>query len=127
MREFTGFDRVMVYRFLDDGAKHIFAEARRADLESYLGLHYPAADISQQAQHLFVLNPIRVLPDVVAGQAALLRLPDAPEEPLDMSYTIIRAVSPITIGGLASSEWCYLAVWQDKFTRRINWVGWRQR
>lgn len=85
----------MVYRFLDDGAGHIIAEARRDDLESFLNLHYPASDIPQQARRLFVLNQIRILPDVNAGRVPLAALDNPVKEVLDMSYTGIRAVSPI--------------------------------
>src|SRR5690606_1566172 len=53
VREFIGFDRVMVYRFAEDDSGHVIAESRREDLESYLGLHYPASDIPAQARDLF--------------------------------------------------------------------------
>jgi light-regulated signal transduction histidine kinase (bacteriophytochrome) len=45
VRVATGFDRVMVYRFLPDGTGMVDAEARDAGMEPFLGLHYPASDI----------------------------------------------------------------------------------
>jgi len=48
----TGFDRVMVYRFDPDGAGAVSAEAAESNLESFLGLHYPASDIPKQARIL---------------------------------------------------------------------------
>ena len=39
VRALSGFDRVMVYRFAPDDSGIIEAEAKRADLEPFLGLH----------------------------------------------------------------------------------------
>ena len=41
----TGYDRVMVYRFDDQGHGEVFSEEREPDLEAYLGNRYPASDI----------------------------------------------------------------------------------
>ena len=53
VRDFTGFDRVMIYRFGEDDTGAVVAEAKRDDLEPFLGLNYPASDIPQQARALF--------------------------------------------------------------------------
>ena len=45
VRALTGFDRVMVYRFDEDGSGEVVAESARNGLSSFLGLRYPAADI----------------------------------------------------------------------------------
>ena len=96
LRDFTGFDRVMVYRFSEDGSGHVLAEALRSDLESYLGLHYPAADIPKQARELFKKSQLRLIPDVGFKPVALKPvLRPATGEPLDMSYCVTRATSPI--------------------------------
>ena len=50
IRMFTGYDRVMAYKFAEDGSGHVVAEAKRAELEPYLGLHYPASDIPAPAR-----------------------------------------------------------------------------
>ena len=50
MRRTTGFERVMFYRFHEDGSGSVDAEARDAAHEPYLGLHYPASDIPAQAR-----------------------------------------------------------------------------
>ena len=44
IRLFTGYDRVMAYKFADDGSGHVVAEAKLDELEPYLGLHYPATE-----------------------------------------------------------------------------------
>ena len=55
VRRVSGFDRVMVYRFLPDGSGVVDAEARGEDVESFLGLHYPASDIPRQARELYLI------------------------------------------------------------------------
>jgi two-component system, chemotaxis family, sensor kinase Cph1 len=50
VRALTGFDRVMVYRFDPEWNGELVAEDRRADLEPFLGLRYPASDIPAQAR-----------------------------------------------------------------------------
>ena len=52
VRDFTGYDRVMVYQFDPDGHGKIIAEARDPRLDSLLGHHYPATDIPQRARAL---------------------------------------------------------------------------
>ena len=63
-RDLTGYDRVMVYRFDDDGHGEVFSEQRRPDLEAFLGNRYPASDIPQIARRLYERNRVRVLVDV---------------------------------------------------------------
>ena len=45
VRRTTGYDRVMVYRFLPDDSGCVVAESTVFGLEPFLGLHYPASDI----------------------------------------------------------------------------------
>ncbi|RLM52609.1 hypothetical protein DVK02_16460, partial [Halobellus sp. Atlit-31R] len=52
IREFTGFDRVMAYRFRPDDSGDVVAESRREDIVPYLGQRYPASDIPAQARRL---------------------------------------------------------------------------
>lgn len=63
VRAITGFDRVVVYRFLSDGAGVVDAEARRDDITSFMGLRFPAGDIPPQARELYLRNWIRAIPD----------------------------------------------------------------
>ena len=41
VRALTGFDRVMVYRYDPDYNGEVVAEARRPELNCFVGLHYP--------------------------------------------------------------------------------------
>ena len=92
----TGFDRVMVYRFDAQGAGQVVAEAVQEGLEPFLGLRYPDTDIPKQAKHLYTLNYIRLIPDVAYEPVGLTpTLNPLTEQPLDMSMTVLRSVSPL--------------------------------
>ena len=91
-RRLTGFDRVMIYRFLEDGAGRVIAEAKIAELPTFLHHHFPASDVPVQARALYIRNPIRAIVDVQYTPAPLL--PPA-ETPLDMSACELRSVSPV--------------------------------
>ncbi|MFN3226448.1 MAG: HWE histidine kinase domain-containing protein [Hyphomicrobiales bacterium] len=95
VRFVTEFDRVMVYRFLPDDSGEVIADACGADVESFLGLRYPASDIPKQARALYLRNPLRIIADVNGATSPIV--PDiSPEgEPLDLSMSTLRAVSPI--------------------------------
>ena len=95
VREFTGFDRVMAYVFREDDSGDVVAEARRDDLVPYLGQRYPASDIPAQARRLYVLNTLRMIADVGYAPVPLLGAPGA--APLDMSFGVLRSVSPVHV------------------------------
>lgn len=95
-RRLTQFDRVMVYKFLDDGAGKVVAEDVAPELESFLNHHFPASDIPAQARALYLRNLVRVIPDV-GYVPAPLRPARGEEKPLDMSDSILRSVSPVHI------------------------------
>jgi light-regulated signal transduction histidine kinase (bacteriophytochrome) len=101
IRAFTGYDRVMAYRFAEDGSGQVIAEARREDLEPYLGLHYPATDIPAPARRLFALSWVRHLPDVGYTPVPLLAA-NSPlvTGPVDMSFASLRSVSVMYTGYL---------------------------
>ncbi len=95
MRALTGFDRVMVYRFAPDGSGEVIAEAVRSGLDRYLGLHYPASDIPKQARALYERNWLRIIADVDAPAIPVVPPRDPTGEPLDLSLSTLRTVSPI--------------------------------
>lgn len=97
VRAFTGFDRVMVYRFAPDGSGEVAAEACRPGIGQFKGLHYPASDIPAQARALYKRNLLRVITDVNAEPVAIVPERDAQGQPLDLSLSILRSVSRIHI------------------------------
>lgn len=96
MRRFTAFERVIVYRFNGDGTGTVISESKVDDMPSYLGLTYPASDIPAQARELYLRNWIRLNPDVALEPVGLTpTLKQAGRKPLDLSLSIVRAMSPI--------------------------------
>lgn len=98
VRSFTGFDRVMVYKFEEDAHGWVVAEDKADDLEPYLGLHYPATDIPEQARRLYASNWLRLISDV--GYAPSPLVPAAnplTNRPLDLSKSVLRSVSPVHV------------------------------
>ena len=98
MRRTTGFERVMFYRFHEDGTGSVDAEARDAVHEPYLGLRYPASDIPVQARRLYLQNWLRLIFDADQKPARIVPAlrPDT-GAPLDLSFSVLRSVSPIHI------------------------------
>ena len=92
----TGYDRVMVYRFDDEGHGEVFSERRKPELEAYLGNRYPATDIPQMARRLYERTRVRVLVDVNYQPVPLQpRLSPITGRDLDMSLCFLRSMSPI--------------------------------
>ncbi len=94
IRAVTGFDRVMIYRFLEDGSGEVVAESLRAGLTPFLHLRYPASDIPAQARQLYLQQWLRLIPNVFYDPSPLLAAPGA-ETPLDLGLATLRSVSPI--------------------------------
>ncbi|GMI77724.1 phytochrome E [Hibiscus trionum] len=73
VQKLTGYDRVMVYKFHDDGHGEVVSEIRRSNLEPYLGLHYPSTDIPQAARFLFKQNRVRMICDCHAKPVRVIQ------------------------------------------------------
>ncbi|MGN6438853.1 MAG: ATP-binding protein [Agriterribacter sp.] len=97
VKDITGYDRVMVYKFHEDQHGEVIAEARNEAVEPFLHLHYPASDIPVQARALYKLNLVRLIADVNSEPSPLLGLNDETLQPLDLTHSGLRAVSPIHI------------------------------
>ena len=96
VRDVAAYDRVLVYQFMQDGSGWVIAESRQPHLEPFLDLHYPAADIPQQARALYLKNWLRLITEVNYDPAPLTpALNPRTGLPLDMSHAILRDVSPI--------------------------------
>ena len=96
VRDITGYDRVMVYRFDPEGHGKVIAESRDPRLEPLLGHHYPSTDIPQRARELYLRNRVRLLVDVDYRAAALVpRLIPGLGTELDMSMCALRSMSPL--------------------------------
>ncbi|MFC4555256.1 SpoIIE family protein phosphatase [Georgenia faecalis] len=97
VRALTGFDRVMIYRFDADYNGEVVGEDRRADLNSFFGLHYPATDIPPQARALYERNWIRLISDVEYVPSPIVVADPQRSAPLDLTFATLRSVSPMHI------------------------------
>lgn len=95
MRVLSGFDRVMVYQFAQDGSGEVIAERHGQDMEPFLGLRYPASDIPKQAREMYKRSLLRLIADVNGETSAVVPYKNPMGEPLDLSMSVTRAVSPI--------------------------------
>ncbi|MBW4500175.1 MAG: GAF domain-containing protein [Scytonema hyalinum WJT4-NPBG1] len=98
VRKVTGFDRVMLYKFDDDGHGSVIAEEKLESQEPYLGLHYPESDIPKPARKLFTSNWIRLIPDTHSSPVEIIpnNHPET-QRPLDLTNSILRSVFPCHI------------------------------
>lgn len=95
VKKLINYDRIMIYKFLDDGHGEVVAEEKEENLEPFFGLHYPASDIPKQARELYKLNLTRLIADVNTSDSAILTYNE--DKPLDLTNGGLRAVSPIHI------------------------------
>ena len=93
----TDYDRVMIYRFDKDYNGEVFAESKRHDLESFLGLHYPHTDIPVQARQLYTKNLLRLIPDISYEPVPIYTAGDHDHKNLDLSLSVLRSVSPVHV------------------------------
>ena len=96
LQRLTGFGRSLVYRFDDEGHGEVLGEAVEPGYDSYLGLHFPAADIPKQARALYLANRFRLIPDAGYQPVPLLAAADGPAaQDIDLSQAFLRSVSPV--------------------------------
>ncbi|OAV86588.1 hypothetical protein PTTG_29821 [Puccinia triticina 1-1 BBBD Race 1] len=105
VRELTGFDRVMIYKFDESWNGQVIAELvdwkRTRNL--YRGLRFPASDIPAQARELYNINKVRMLYDRDQPTARLMcKSQEELSKPLNMTHCHLRAMSPIHIKYLAN-------------------------
>jgi light-regulated signal transduction histidine kinase (bacteriophytochrome) len=93
VRQMTGYDRVMIYRFHPDESGEVIAEDREPELEPFKGLRYPAADIPQQARELFRRNRFRIIADMGSDAVPIVPALGPEDEPLDLSMSMLRSHS----------------------------------
>jgi PAS domain S-box-containing protein len=96
LKAISGYDRVMAYRFWEDGHGEVIAEAREASLKAYLGQHYPASDIPPQARRLYLRQRVGAIANSSYTPVPLCAdrtLDDG--APLDLTHSALRSASPI--------------------------------
>lgn len=101
IRDITGFDRVMIYRFAEDKHGEVIAESTNRP-DSFLGLHYPASDIPNPARRHFTLNVMRSIPDINGEHIPIVSragagVDETAEQPLDLTFSKLRAVAKVHV------------------------------
>lgn len=92
----TGYDRVLIYRFEEEGHGQVIAEASAPSMERFNGLFFPASDIPEQARELYRTNWLRIIPNAAYEPVPLVpKLRPDTGQPLDLSFSTLRSVSPI--------------------------------
>jgi len=89
----TGFDRVMLYRFLPGWHGKVIAECNKPGVRGYLDLHFPASDIPENARRLYTVNIQRCIADT-DGPVVDIQTAAGAQEP-DLTHAQLRAVHPV--------------------------------
>lgn len=98
IKDMLGYDRVMIYEFDTQWNGKVIAESKNADLEPFLGHHYPASDIPKQARALYLRNWLRVIVDVNYEPVEIVPTTQPlTGKPLNLSLSVLRSVSPLHI------------------------------
>lgn len=98
VKELLGYDRVMIYKFDENWNGEIIAESKEESLTSWLGLHYPAGDIPENARNLFLKQGVRVLTDINDNYAHLEpAINPSTNSLLQVGKSHLRGSSPIHI------------------------------
>jgi light-regulated signal transduction histidine kinase (bacteriophytochrome) len=94
IRQLSGFNRVMVYRFDEEWNGEVVAEAMGPSPVSYFGLR--ASDIPPQVRRLFLTNPLRAIADVHSIAVRIVpEIGPLTGRPLDLTRSVLRSASPI--------------------------------
>ncbi|WP_421716691.1 GAF domain-containing protein [Arcobacter arenosus] len=89
------FDRILVYQFQNDWSGQVIAEkVSNRNVDSYLGLMFPASDIPKIARDMYMINPYRLIADVNSKNIDILTIDGTKP---DLTFSDIRSVSPIHI------------------------------
>lgn len=86
------YDRIMVYKFVEDGSGKVIAEKTNKNADSYLGLHYPESDIPRQARELYKKKRKRIFSDV---HSEPVKIVSKLHDKIDLTFSSLRAMSPI--------------------------------
>ncbi|UZR98393.1 ATP-binding protein [Chondrinema litorale] len=98
IRKLTDFDRVKLYEFDNEWNGRVIAEDKKENVPSYKGLNFPASDIPPQARELYSKNFLRIISDIRYKPSKIIGSKDIEHLlPLDMTYSVLRSVSPVHI------------------------------
>lgn len=91
----TGFERVLLYKFLPEWHGKVIAEQLQPGVQGFLHQHFPAGDIPENARRLYTINLQRYIADTESVEVGILSGQSGQE--LDMTHSQLRAVHPVHI------------------------------
>lgn len=99
IQKITEFDRVMVYQFDEhDDSGVVVSETIKNNMESYLGLHFPATDIPQNVRTMYLKMPLRYIPTIDYKLEKIRpEINPITKRYLDLSNTSLRMVAPVHV------------------------------
>ncbi len=96
IKKALGFDKVLIYQFLDDESGKVVAEAREEEMEDYMNFHFPKSDIPTPVRELYLKNPLRYIHDSRQDPAPIVpNVNPITKKPLDLSFSILKGVVPV--------------------------------
>ena len=98
VKKMLGFERVLIYRFMQDWSGEVVAEYLAANLkdqaEEYLGLRFPSSDIPAIARLMYTVNPVRFISKVDYSPVTIIGGKEQ-KAPCDLTQNSVRGVSPV--------------------------------
>ena len=97
IRQITGMERVLVYRFTEEGHGEVVAESKVADWnESFVSFHFPAAEIPAQARALYLTSRCRFVQNRDYEPVPIVPGLDPRDgQPFDLGPCQMRSLSPV--------------------------------
>ena len=92
------FDRTLITKFLDDGTSEAIAEIRRSTATAFLGVHFPASELSAEDRTQALLNQPTIVVDAFGDPVPLLPpLNPRTGHAIDLTFTGLRPAPPATL------------------------------
>lgn len=101
LKSILDMDKVMIYRFDESWHGTVVAEFKESAMEAYLGLKFPATDIPEPARNLYLINPVRMIPDITAPSVLI-------QPPLNPMTGDLADLKPCILRGVPSVHLEYL-------------------
>ncbi len=137
-RQFTGYDRILIYRFDTVGNGLVVAEDKVTEWDqSLVGLKFPASDIPKQARDLYLRSRIRHTPNNAYLSVPMIHVSGGDGgDAIDLGNAALRSISAIhreyhhnmgvvssfSASILVGGELWGLVIGHHRTPRRLSWT-----
>lgn len=98
IRSITEYDRVILYKFKNDFSGVVIGESKKNEMDSYIGLHFPATDVPAAVRAMYIRQPLRYIPDSESHTISLQDNPFSKKKiSIDLTTILLRSVAPVHI------------------------------